>query len=278
MQSEVEDLVTRQSKRNTLKYVLIGALFFVIFGLVRCLSMYLILQPYISIFDSDRIAIAALVVIILLSLLLVYFFVHLIILRRKKTYKRLIKNSLITFFIFFILFITAFSFFVYDVMDSNRINVIDINRMKVIKSVDYSKYNRENPKCYEKCKKAYKWDEVYPWEYAEHINKCTRICIRPKWNACIEDCKVSTLWEELKWKYNYENYENWFKNKYPGKNPLSFEDGMENDWIISHDILKEERQYIQWIDEEFSWYKDKVKKYELCEDSCGPAPKYTFIN
>ena len=41
-------------------------------------------------------------------------------------------------------------------MDSNRINVIDINRMKVIKSVDYSKYNRENPKCYEKCKKAYK--------------------------------------------------------------------------------------------------------------------------
>lgn len=276
MQSEVENLVTRQSKRNILKWVLIGALFFVIFVLVRWLSMYFLLpEPYKSVFYPDRIVIAALVVIILLSLLIVYFFAHLIILRRKKrkieTDKRFIKNSLITFFILFILFITAFAFIVYDVLDSN-------NRMKVIKSVDYSKYNRENPKCYEKCKKAYKWDDQYYWKYAEHINKCTRICIRPKWNACIEDCKVSTLWEELKWKYNYENYENWFKNKYPGKNPVSFEDGMKNYWIISHDILKEERQYIQWINEEFSWYNDKVKKYELCEDSCGPAPKYTFIN
>ena len=114
---------------------------------------FILPEPYKSIFYPDRIAIAALVVIILLSLLLVYFFVHLIILRRKKrkieTDKRFIKNSLITFFILFILFITNFAFIVYDVLDSNR-------RMKVIKPVDYSKYNRENPKCYEKCKKAYK--------------------------------------------------------------------------------------------------------------------------
>lgn len=227
MQSEVENLVTRQSKRNILKWVLIGALFFVIFVLVRWLSMYFILPaPYKSIFYPDRIVIAALVVIILLSLLIVYFFAHLIIRRRKKrkieTDKRFIKNSLITFFILFILFITDYAFIVYDVLDSN-------NRMKVIKSVGYSKYNRENPKCYEKCKKAYKWDDLYLWKYVEHINKCTRLCLRPKWNACIEDCKVSTLWEVLKWKYNYENYENWFKNKYPGQNPVSFEDGMKND-------------------------------------------------
>ena len=146
------------------------------------------------------------------------------------------------------------------------------------RDINYEKYNRKNPKCYEKCKKAYKGNEREPWMYVEHLNHCESACIQPKWDSCIENCKKTTLWEELKWEYNYENYENWFKNKYPGSDPVSFADAMKNGWFVSHDILKGERQYRQWINEVFSWHKDEVKKYELCEESCGSAPKYTFIN
>ena len=139
----------------------------------------------------------------------------------------------------------------------------------------YETYNRKNPKCYEKCKKAYKGDKSIARKYAEHLNSCERVCIKPKWDACTENCKVTMLWEELQWKYNYENYKNWFEAKYSEW----FIPMMDDKWgTIKTNILKKERQYRQWISEVFSWYKDEIREYELCEDSCGPIPEYIFIN
>ena len=152
------------------------------------------------------------------------------------------------------------------------------------RDINYEKYNRKNPKCYEKCKKAYKGNEREPWMYVEHLNHCESACIQPKWDSCIENCKKTTLWEELKWEYNYENYENWLKNKYKldswdwNFSPMTLRVKQSRTMTFSEIPLKEEKEYTQWINEVFSWYQNEIKNYELCEDSCGPAPEYTHIN
>lgn len=144
------------------------------------------------------------------------------------------------------------------------------------RDINYEKYNRTNPRCYEKCQKAYKGDEDLLWMHVEHSNHCKKVCIEPKWNACAENCKLTTLWEELEWKYSYENYKNWFETKYPGRSIPDI--SRTNPWLEKPFILKEETEYKQWIYEVFSWHRDEIKEYELCEDSCGPAPKYLSVN
>ncbi len=273
MEEKIQQISIRK-KRGI--WIFLGFWLFIMFWCLRLLSGYLISRYFGP--DSFYSGFIEFIIITIVSLLLealILYFIDYLITKNWKGYslKGYLKIPVAIFIILFVIIVPCF----YYVAFYDDVN-IEYYNVEYDSYINYKKYNRKNPKCYEKCKKAYKGDKNIPWKYVDHLNYCESVCIEPRWNACIENCKLTTLWEELKWKYNYENYENWFKNKYPGNDPVSFADAMKNGWFVSHDILKGERQYRQWINEVFSWHKDEVKKYELCEESCGSAPKYTFIN
>ena len=102
------------------------------------------------------------------------------------------------------------------------------------------------PNCYEICEWNCKKNDG---DFMCH-NDCITKCITPKIERCRKECKLS---EEIEWKYNYENYDAWFKQR----------SLWEEDWNWSekywHDV---------WINEEFDWYQDEIEEYESCKNTC----------
>jgi hypothetical protein len=123
-----------------------------------------------------------------------------------------------------------------------------------------NKVEWQDPQCYEKC-----MDGCKRWScWAE----CTLICKTPKYENCISKCKDL----EVDW-YDEQHYrERFSENEVWSKNRREYDERFNNN-LFEYYALPEQYKYNERIEETFSWYIEKIEKYESCKSPCWVDPR-----
>ena len=145
-------------------------------------------------------------------------------------------------------------------------NWLDIEILCPGTSSDFTRfwnYDRTDPNCSEKCHKQCKKHENEPFWYL-CWNNCISDCEIPKRNDCLNKCELPNISEELQSHYTKEEYHNRCEQIYSGFNDCY-------SWWPDNSLANEQH-YLEWINENFNWNQEELKKYEACKSSCGADP------
>ena len=128
-----------------------------------------------------------------------------------------------------------------------------------------NKVEWQDPQCYEKCMDWCSYEGCKRWDcWAE----CTLICENPKYENCISKCKDL----EVDW-YDEQHYrERFSENKVWSKNRREYDERFNNN-LFEYYALPELYKYNERIEETFSWYIEKIEKYESCKSPCWVDPR-----
>ena len=250
-------------RKKILKRVLIRLGLIIGFWILRFLSTYVI-DYFVSWYWSSKWLFISTVFSILIAFFTEILIAYLIVLRKTKKYwddeklKRLLKFTLIIFLP--ILLVSAFMFF----------KNVDIEIPEKHHCWPQKKYNWKNEKCYQKCKDWCSYEDCYHIMGASCSEDCDRMCEVPKYENCISKCKKP----KIKW-YDKDNYNLWYEQQSNEKFSWFWWLWDLVSYYWNYDIvLIHKNWYDEWINQNFSWHIDELKKYESCLSKCWDAPSY----